>query len=115
VPHFYLSVDVEVDALLGLRARLNARDGIRLSVNDFVIRAAALALKQVPAANASYDDSGILAYERADISVAVATPAGLITPIIKGAEGRGLADISAAMKDLAARARDGRLRPEEYQ
>ncbi len=116
VPHFYLSVDIEVDALLALRARLNARgDGIKLSVNDFVIRAAALALKRVPAANASYDDSGILAYEHADISVAVATPSGLITPIVKRAETRGLADISATMKDLAARARDGRLKPEEYQ
>lgn len=115
VPHFYLGVDIEVDALLALRATLNTQPGVRLSVNDFVIRAAALALKQVPAANASYDDGGILRYERADISVAVATPAGLITPIVEGAEARGLADISAAMKDLAARAREGRLRPEEYQ
>ncbi len=115
VPHFYLSVDIAVDALMALRARLNAPGGVKLSVNDFVIRAAALALKKVPAANASYDDSGILHYERADISVAVATPAGLITPIVKGAEARGLADISATMKDLAARARDGRLKPEEFQ
>jgi len=115
VPHFYLTVDVAADALLALRARLNQAGGIRLSVNDFVIRAAALALKKVPAANASYDEAGIVQYERADISVAVATPAGLITPIVRGADVRGLADISATMKDLAARARDGKLRPEEYQ
>jgi len=115
VPHFYLTVDVAVDALLALRTRLNQAGGIRLSVNDFVIRAAALALKKVTAANASYDEAGIVQYERADISVAVATPAGLITPIVRGADVRGLADISATMKDLAARARDGKLRPEEYQ
>ncbi len=115
VPHFYLTVDIAVDALLALRTRLNQGGGIKLSVNDFVIRAAALALKKVPAANASYDDAGIVQYERADISVAVATPNGLITPIVKGAEARGLADISATMKDLAARARDGKLKPEEYQ
>ncbi len=116
VPHFYLTVDLEVDALLDLRAKLNAKsDGWKLSVNDFVIRAAALALMKVPAANASYDDSGLIYYQHADISVAVATPNGLITPIIKAAEGRGLVDISSAMKDLATRARDGKLKPEEFQ
>ncbi len=116
VPHFYLTVDLEVDALLEMRARLNAKsDGWKLSVNDFIIRAAALALMKVPAANGSYDDSGLIYYQHADISVAVATPNGLITPIIKGAEGRGLVDISTAMKDLATRARDGKLKPEEFQ
>ncbi|MGQ3007722.1 MAG: 2-oxo acid dehydrogenase subunit E2, partial [Blastomonas fulva] len=116
VPHFYLTVDLEVDALLEMRAKLNAKsDGWKLSVNDFVIRAAALALMKVPAANASYDDSGLIYYQHADISVAVATPNGLITPIIKAAEGRGLVDISSAMKDLATRARDGKLKPEEFQ
>ncbi|MBN9529377.1 MAG: pyruvate dehydrogenase complex dihydrolipoamide acetyltransferase [Alphaproteobacteria bacterium] len=116
VPHFYLTVDIEVDALLEMRAKLNAKsDGWKLSVNDFVIRAAALALMKVPAANASYDDSGLIYYQHADISVAVATPNGLITPIIKAAEGRGLVDISSAMKDLATRARDGKLKPEEFQ
>jgi pyruvate dehydrogenase E2 component (dihydrolipoamide acetyltransferase) len=120
VPHFYLTVDCEVDKLLQLRGELNARSpegaaAFKLSVNDFVIRAVALALKQVPAANASWDDSGILYYEHADVSVAVATPSGLITPIVHAVEGKGLAEISGEMKDLAGRARDGKLAPEEYQ
>jgi pyruvate dehydrogenase E2 component (dihydrolipoamide acetyltransferase) len=116
VPHFYLTVDCELDELLKVRKELNARsDDYKISVNDFVIRAAALALKKVPAANASYDESGLLFYEHADVSVAVATPAGLITPIIKAAEGKGLAAIANEMKDLAARARDNKLKPEEYQ
>jgi len=116
VPHFYLSIDCRIDELLRVRKELNNRfENIKISVNDFVIRASALALRQVPAANASWDDSGILLYEHADVSVAVATPNGLITPIVKQAETKGLATISAEMKDLAARARDGKLAPEEYQ
>ena len=120
VPHFYLTVDCALDALLKVRAELNSRaeasgGGYKVSVNDFVIRAAALALKKVPAANASFDPEGMLFYDHADVSVAVATPAGLITPIVKAAETKGLAEISAEMKDLAARARDGKLKPEEYQ
>ena len=120
VPHFYLTVDCALDALLKVREELNSRaaalgGGYKVSVNDFVIRAAALALKKVPAANASFDPEGMLFYDHADISVAVATPAGLITPIVKAAETKGLAEISAEMKDLAARARDGKLKPEEYQ
>jgi pyruvate dehydrogenase E2 component (dihydrolipoamide acetyltransferase) len=116
VPHFYLTVDCRIDELLRVRKEINGRfEDVKVSVNDFVIRAAALALKQVPAANASWDDSGILFYDHADISVAVATPNGLITPIIKAAEGKGLAIISREMKDLAGRARDGKLKPEEYQ
>jgi pyruvate dehydrogenase E2 component (dihydrolipoamide acetyltransferase) len=116
VPHFYLTVDCRIDELLRVRKEINGRfEDLKISVNDFVIRAAALALKQVPAANASWDDSGILLYDHADISVAVATPNGLITPIIKAAEGKGLAIISREMKDLAGRARDGKLKPEEYQ
>ena len=116
VPHFYLTVDCEIDQLLEVRKELNARsDDLKISVNDFVIRAAALALKQVPGANASFDPSGILLYAHADVSVAVATPGGLITPIVKAAETKGLATISAEMKDLAARAREGKLKPEEYQ
>jgi pyruvate dehydrogenase E2 component (dihydrolipoamide acetyltransferase) len=116
VPHFYLTIDCQLDELLKVRKDLNARsDAYKLSVNDFIIRAAALALKKVPAANASYDESGILYYKHADVSVAVATPSGLITPIIKAAETKGLAEISSAMKDLATRARDGKLKPEEYQ
>ncbi|RMD61102.1 MAG: pyruvate dehydrogenase complex dihydrolipoamide acetyltransferase, partial [Alphaproteobacteria bacterium] len=116
VPHFYLTIDCEIDELLRVRKELNARfDDLKISVNDFIIRAAALALMQVPAANASWDEGGILLYRHADISVAVATPSGLITPIVKQAETKGLAAISKEMKDLAARAREGRLAPEEYQ
>jgi len=115
VPHFYLTIDTEIDELLSLRKRLNDKTDAKISVNDFVIRAVALALKKVPTANASYDDSGMMYYEHADISVAVATPNGLITPIIKAAEGKGLTQIAGEMKDLAARARDGKLKPEEYQ
>jgi len=116
VPHFYLTVDCEIDELLEVRKELNARaENTKISVNDFVIRAAALALKQVPGANASYDESGILLYEHADVSVAVSTPGGLITPIVKSAETKGLGTISGEMKDLAGRAREGKLKPEEYQ
>ena len=115
VPHFYLSVDCEMDKLLAFRKELNASGDVKISVNDFVIRAAALALKKVPAANASFSDEGILSYKNADISVAVATPSGLITPIIKAAQNKGLGVISGEMKDLAGRARDGKLKPEEYQ
>ncbi len=120
VPHFYLTIDCELDALLKVRKDLNARapegeGGYKLSVNDFVIRAAALALRQVPEANAAFDPSGLVFFEQADISVAVATPAGLITPIVKAADGKGLAQISTEMKTLAGKARDGKLKPEEYQ
>jgi pyruvate dehydrogenase E2 component (dihydrolipoamide acetyltransferase) len=116
VPHFYLTVDCEVDELLRVRKDLNSRsEAYRISVNDFVIRAAALALRKVPAANASWDEAGILLYQHADISVAVATPSGLITPIVKHADAKGLARISEEMKDLAGRARDGKLVPEDYQ
>ena len=116
VPHFYLTVECQLDELLKVRKDLNARsDEYKISVNDFVIRAAALALKKVPTANASFDPEGLLYYDHADISVAVATPSGLITPIIKTAETKGLATISSEMKDLAGRAREGKLMPEEYQ
>ena len=120
VPHFYLTVDCEIDALLKTRKELNdklaaAKKDTKISVNDFVVRAVALALLEVPAANAAYDPNGLVYFERADVSVAVATPAGLITPIVKGADGKGLAAIAAETRDLAARARDGKLKPEEYQ
>ncbi len=116
VPHFYLTVECEIDKLLALRKDLNGRsDAYKISVNDFVIRAVALSLKKVPAANASFDPEGLLYYEHADVSVAVATPEGLITPIVKAAENKGLAAISREMKDLALRARDGKLQPKEYQ
>jgi pyruvate dehydrogenase E2 component (dihydrolipoamide acetyltransferase) len=115
VPHFYLSIDCELDALLALRKNLNEAAGAKISVNDCIIRAVALAMKKVPAANASWTDDAILQYKDADVSVAVATPNGLITPIIKKADTKTLAQISTEMKDLAARARDGKLRPEEFQ
>ena len=114
VPHFYLSVDVELDALLALRKQTNEATGSKISVNDFVIRATALAMKKIPASNASWTDDAILQYKDVDISVAVATPNGLITPIIKKADTKTLAQISVEMKDLAVRARDGKLRPEEF-
>jgi pyruvate dehydrogenase E2 component (dihydrolipoamide acetyltransferase) len=115
VPHFYLTVDIQLDALLKLRKELNDRGDVKLSVNDLIIKAAALSLRKVPAANTSWTDDALIQYERVDISVAVATPGGLITPIIKDADRKGLGTISAEMKDLAARARDGKLKPEEYQ
>jgi pyruvate dehydrogenase E2 component (dihydrolipoamide acetyltransferase) len=115
VPHFYLSVDVELDALLELRKNLNEAASVKISVNDCIIRAVALALKKVPAANASWTDDAILLYKNADVSVAVATPNGLITPIVKNADQKTLAQISGEMKDLAGRAKDGKLRPEEFQ
>ncbi len=115
VPHFYLTIDYKLDALLALRTQLNAKSDTKLSVNDFIIRASALALKKVPAANASFTDTALRMYKDIDISVAVATPTGLITPIIKHADQKGLAQISAEMKDLAGRAKEGKLKPEEFQ
>ena len=118
VPHFYLTVDCAVDALLETRAQLNERsDAYNLSVNDFVIRAAALALRKVPAANASWVDGALRQYASADVSVAVAIDDGLVTPIVRNADGKGLAEISAEVKELAgrARAKTMALAPEEYQ
>ncbi len=116
VPHFYVSVDIDLDRLMDLRAEINAIDEkTKISVNDFAIRAAALALMQVPGANAAWSDEGAMMFESADISVAVSIPGGLITPIIKSAEKKGLATISAEMKDLATRAKENKLKPEEFQ
>ena len=116
VPHFYMTVDCEIDELLRIRKVLNdATEGLNLSVNDFVIRAAGLALRQVPAANASWSDDAIILWERADIAMAVALDDGLITPIIRGADLKGLQQIAAETKDLAQRARAGRLKLEEFQ
>lgn len=115
IPHFYLSVDCELDDLLELRKRLNGKsDDYKLSVNDFVIRAVALALRKVPAANAMFTPDAMRLFDRVDVSVAVAIPDGLITPVIRDAAGKGLVEISNEMKDLAGRARDGKLMPEEY-
>ncbi|MCW5723492.1 MAG: pyruvate dehydrogenase complex dihydrolipoamide acetyltransferase [Maricaulaceae bacterium] len=118
IPHFPLSVDCELDALLAFRKQANdkAPDGVKISVNDILIKAAAVALKRVPEANASWVGDGRIArHKHADVSVAVAIEGGLITPIVKDADQKGLAEISAAMKDLAARARDRKLKPEEFQ
>jgi pyruvate dehydrogenase E2 component (dihydrolipoamide acetyltransferase) len=116
VPHFYLTVDCEIDELLKFRAELNGKsDAYRISVNDFVIRATALALQQVPAANASWSDEAILLWDTVDIAVAVALEDGLITPIVKNADRKGLAAIANETKDLAARARAGKLKLEEFQ
>ncbi len=116
VPHFYLTSDCEIDALLKIRTELNSKsNSYRISLNDFVIRAAALALRQVPAANASWSDEAILLWDSVDIAVAVALDDGLITPIVKQADRKGLATIAAETKDLAARARTGKLKLEEFQ
>ena len=117
VPHFYLTMDCELDELLKVRKSLNAAQGdVKISVNDFVIRACAMALMDVPAANVAYEGEGVMRqFHTADISVAVAIPGGLITPIVRIAEQKGFRQISADMKDLATRARDGKLAPEEYQ
>lgn len=115
VPHFYLTVDVELDELLKARKGINEMQGLKLSVNDFIIKASALALKKVPAANASFTPEAILMHHHADIGVAVAIEGGLITPIVRHAETKGLQEISDEVKDMAARARDRKLMPEEYQ
>jgi pyruvate dehydrogenase E2 component (dihydrolipoamide acetyltransferase) len=122
IPHFYVSVDCELDALLALRAQLNAaapeKDGkpaYKLSVNDMVIKALALALRDVPDANVSWTDTNMVKHKHADVGVAVSIPGGLITPIIRKAEEKSLSTISNEMKDLGKRAKDRKLKPEEYQ
>ncbi|WP_137153677.1 pyruvate dehydrogenase complex dihydrolipoamide acetyltransferase [Rhizobium sp. FKL33] len=122
IPHFYVSVDCELDALLALRAQLNdaapVKDGkpaYKLSVNDMVIKAMALALRDVPDANVSWTDQNMVKHKHADVGVAVSIPGGLITPIIRSAELKSLSAISNEMKDLGARAKSRKLKPEEYQ
>ena len=125
VPHFYLSIDCEIDALMEVRAQLNAaasaktpKDGkppYKLSVNDMVIKAVALSLRDMPSCNVSWYEDAIIQYNNVDISVAVATDSGLITPIIKNADQKTLPQISNEMKELAAKARDNKLKPEEFQ
>jgi pyruvate dehydrogenase E2 component (dihydrolipoamide acetyltransferase) len=121
IPHFYATVDVELDALLKLRAELNAKspkDGPgawKVSVNDMIIKATAIALRRMPKVNASWQDDAMVMYQDVDISVAVSIPDGLITPIVRKADQKGLAQISNEMKDLAARAKAGKLKPEEFQ
>ena len=117
VPHFYLTIECRIDALLAARKEINERanGAYKVSVNDFVIKACANALHRYPKANTAWTNDAILQFKHADISVAVATPNGLITPIVKKAETKGLKEISEEVKDLAGRAREGKLKPEEFQ
>ena len=119
IPHFPLTVDCRIDALMDFRKRVNAaaeKDGDKVSVNDILIKACGLALKKVPAANSSWIEGGMIArHKHADVSMAVAIQGGLITPIITDADQKGLVEISRESKDLAARARDRKLKPEEFQ
>ncbi|MGP3709788.1 pyruvate dehydrogenase complex dihydrolipoamide acetyltransferase [Brucella sp. RRSP16] len=126
VPHFYLTIDCELDALLALRSQINAAapmiktekgevPAYKLSVNDLVIKAVALALRDIPEANVSWTEGGMVKHKRADVGVAVSIPGGLITPIVRQSESKTLSAISNEMKDLAKRARDRKLKPEEYQ
>src|ERR1700733_1534193 len=123
IPHFYLTIDCDIGKLLHAREEINAaapkdKDGkpaYKLSVNDFVIKALALALQRVPDANVSWSEAGLLQPKHSDIGIAVALPGGLITPIIRNAEAKSLSAISNEMKDLAARARGRKLKPQEYQ
>jgi pyruvate dehydrogenase E2 component (dihydrolipoamide acetyltransferase) len=117
VPHFPLTIDLEIDRLLEGRARVNAlleKDGVKVSVNDIVIKAAATALMRVPEANASYTPEGIALHHHADVAMAVAIDGGLITPIVRAAETKGLAQIARETKDLAERAKSRKLKPEEF-
>lgn len=120
IPHFYLTIDCRIDSLLETRKKLNSNApegerGYHISVNDFVVRAVALALRQVPAANASWTEQAVLIYHDVDVAVAVAAPGGLITPVVRRADAKGLGVISNEIKELSARAKDGKLAPEEYQ
>jgi pyruvate dehydrogenase E2 component (dihydrolipoamide acetyltransferase) len=118
IPHIYLTVDIRLDALLKLRGELNAAlegRGVKLSVNDLLIKALAVSLRQVPECNVSFTADQLIKYSRADIAVAVSIPGGLITPIITAADAKGVAAIATEMKELAQRAKDGKLQPHEYQ
>ncbi|GBR27092.1 pyruvate dehydrogenase complex dihydrolipoamide acetyltransferase [Gluconobacter japonicus] len=118
VPHFYVSVDIELDALLALRSKLNATaedNSFKISVNDMMIKAVGLALKKQPGLNVQFTDAETLHFENVDISMAVSIPEGLITPIIRNADQKSLREISREAKDLAKRARAGKLKPEEFQ
>ena len=123
IPHFYLTIDTEIDALLALRGEINAaaprdKDGkpaFKVSVNDLIIKALAMALMRVPDANVTWTEAGMLRHKRADIGVAVSIPGGLITPVVRHADTKRISEISNEMKDLAARARTRKLAPQEYQ
>jgi pyruvate dehydrogenase E2 component (dihydrolipoamide acetyltransferase) len=115
IPHFYLTVDYDVTNLLALREQINEVEGVKTSVNDYVIRAAALALRQHPNVNASFGEEAIAQHGEIHVGVAVSTAEGLITPVVRNADQKSLTAISAEMRDLAARARAKKLKPNEYQ
>lgn len=118
IPHYYLTVDCNMDQINKLRAKFNKqleKDGVKLSINDFIIKAAAMACKKVPEANSAWMDTVIRQFDSVDVSVAVSTDRGLITPIVFAADRKGLSDISKDVKSLAAKARDGKLQPQEFQ
>ena len=121
IPHFYVSMDVEIDAMIKLLAeseREGAEEGdgaYLITINDIVIKASAATLRRVPTVNAAWTDDGMVLFDDVDISIAVAIPDGLITPIVRNADQKGLLTISREMRDLATRARAGKLRPEEFQ
>jgi pyruvate dehydrogenase E2 component (dihydrolipoamide acetyltransferase) len=115
IPHFYLTSDVDIDFLLRLREGANAEQAVKLSINDFIIKAFALALQRVPAANSVWAENAILRFRHSDVGVAVAIDGGLFTPVIRKAETKSLTAISTEMKDLATRARARKLLPHEYQ
>jgi len=118
IPHIYLTVDVQLDALLKLRSELNKgleQRGIKLSVNDLLIKALAQALIEVPECNVSFAGDNLIKYSRADISVAVSIPGGLITPIVANADGKSVSAISTEVKQLAGLAKEGKLQPQQYQ
>jgi pyruvate dehydrogenase E2 component (dihydrolipoamide acetyltransferase) len=117
IPHIYLTIDCEIDKLLALRAEVNdgREKADRVSVNDFVVKASALSMLKVPGVNASWTEAAMLQYDTVDISIAVAIEGGLITPVVRDADKKGLAAISAEIKEMAGRARKGKLMPEEYQ
>merc|ERR1719187_3125844 len=118
IPHYYLTVECNMDNVTKLRKEINSsyeKEGIKLSVNDFIIKAVALACKRVPECNSAWMETFIRQFNSVDVSVAVDTGNGLITPIVTGVEGKGLAEISATVKELAGRAKAGKLQPQEFQ
>ena len=115
IPHFYMATECVVDELLELRERINASVPVKISVNDFVIMAVAAAFRDVPEANVTWSDEGLVEHGSVDISIAVATEGGLVTPVLRGVDGKRLSDIARESQDLAGRARDRRLRQEELE
>merc|ERR1719187_207545 len=118
IPHYYLTVECNMDNIIKLRKDINTayeKEGVKLSVNDFIIKAVALASKRVPACNSAWMDSFIREFHTVDVCVAVDTGSGLITPIVTGADTRGLADISSSVREMAGRAKEGKLAPHEFQ